>query len=321
MPPRGKKHYLETWADEDGLLPPETPHSSRLPPNQPRGTLDDMDDEIAETDQISSGPLLSRLLSTMRFEHRAPPEDKTQVNGVTNGDTTMTNGDASNGFNLDGEQEGVNENNKVKAMPPATALPDGARLPANAPNLSHAQIDERVKQELRHIGFLSADDEPDYDAHQDDEVAERLRWLQDRLRKVSVLNGARKRRVLELAEEQLAYQEYSTILEDLDGQVQQAYSKRARTSGKSKKNTKRPGGTLAAQGGAGAGGIGGVTKPGIGDVARQLMNRRARWEEKIGPVFSGDMRRIRGKDQGIFGEREMERYMRLEREMFDEEQE
>lgn len=279
-----------------------------------------MDDEIAETDQVSSGPLLSRLLSTMRFEHRAPPEDKAQVNGMTNGDTAMTNGDAPNGVSHEAEQEAANENSRSKAMPPATSLPDNARLPANAPNLSHAQIDDRLKQELRHIGFLSADDEPDYDTHQDDEVAERLRWLQDRLRKVSVLNGARKRRVLELAEEQLAYQEYSTILEDLDGQVQQAYSKRARTSGKSKKNTKRPGGSLAAQGGPG-GGIGGTTKPGIGDVARQLMNRRARWEEKIGPVFSGDMRRVRGKDQSIFGEREMERYMRLEREMFDEEQE
>ena len=48
-------------------------------------------------------------------------------------------------------------------------------------------MDERAMQELIHIGFLSADDKPDYDGHFDDEVAARLRYLQDELRKQSII--------------------------------------------------------------------------------------------------------------------------------------
>ena len=90
--------------------------------------------------------------------------------------------------------------------------------------------------------------------------------------------------------------------------VQQAYLKRARTAGKSKKNVKRPttGGAAGPTGvGVGVGGVA-VAKSGIGDVARQLMNRRARWMEKIGPVFRDDVRRVRGNEEGFFGDREME---------------
>ena len=323
MPPRGKRHYTEVWAEEDGSMAIDMPQQERLAPNQPRGSLEDMDDEVAETDQVSSSPLLNRLLSTMRYEHRAPPsEEKPQMNGIPNGtgESSLPNGDLPNGNVREAEQpQETSSSNKPAPTPSATTLPENSRLSANTPNLSHTQMDERLKAELRHIGFLSADDEPDYDAHLDDEVAERLRWLQERLRRVSMLNGARKRRVLELAEEQLAYQEYSTILEDLDSQVQQAYLKRARTAGKSKKNAKRLGGSNHMTQGGVSTGIGAVSKPGIGDVARQLMNRRARWEEKIGPVFRGDIRRVRGKGEGIFGEKEMEPLIRLEREMFDDE--
>ena len=326
MPRRGKRHYTEVWAEEDGSLSRESPEQDGLPPNQPRGGLDQMDDDTAETDQISSGPLLNRLLSAMRFEHRVPPEDRVQTNGITNGngEASLTNGDLPNGTSH--ESNGTEESSKPTSLPPATALPSSDRPPSNAPNLSHAQVDERLKAELRHIGFLAADDEPDYDAHYDDEIAERLRYLQDELRRVSILNGARKARVLDLAQEQMAYQEYATILEDLDGQVQQAYLKRTRTLGKNKKNTKRPGGAGGgshAVGGAGSSSVadGGVSKPAIGDVARQLMNRRAKWEEKIGPVFRGDIRRVRGKGEGIFTEAVMEPLIRAEKERWEEEAE
>lgn len=326
MPRRGKRHYTEVWAEEDGSMSRDTPEDDRLPPNQPRGSIDQMDDDIAETDQISSGPLLNRLLSTMRFEHRAPPsEDKPPTNGLTNGngESSLTNGDLPNGLGISHEPGPLDETNANKPLPPATSLPSSDRPPANAPTLSHAQIDERLKAELRHIGFLSPDNEPDYDAHYDDEIAERLRYLQAELRRVSILNGARKQRVLDLTQEQMAHQEYATILEDLDGQVQQAYLKRTRTLGKSKKNTKRPGG---AGGGShpvngGASTDGGVSKPGIGDVARQLMTRRAKWEQKIGPVFRSDIRRVRGKGEGIFGEADMEALMKQERERWEEEEE
>ncbi|CAF9941688.1 MAG: Transcriptional regulator [Alectoria fallacina] len=326
MPRRGKRHYTDVWAEEDGSMSRDTPEQDRLPPNQPRGNLDQLDDELAETDQISGGPLLNRLLSTMRFEHRTPPtEEKSQPNGLPNGigESSLTNGDLPNGTGHDSAPT-EEANSKSQTIPPATALPSFDRPPPNTQNLSHAQIDERLKAELRHIGFLSPDNEPDYDAHYDDEIAERLRYLQEKLREVSLVNGARKQRILELAHEQMAYQEFATILEDLDGQVQQAYLKRTRTLGKTKKNTKRPGGAGGGshpiQGGVSTanGAVGGISKPGIGDVARQVMNRRADWEASIGPVFSPDIRRVRGPGEGIFTDDVMEPLMRQERERWEE---
>lgn len=209
------------------------------------------------------------------------------------------------------------------------------QLPQSSLKMDAATIEDRVRQELRYLGLLpsSADNpsnsiEPDYDAHYDDEVAERLRTLQAELRRVSLENGARKARVLQLAEEQMAHQEYSTILEDLDGQVQQAYLKRTRTLGKSKKQVKRPGGAgggshPVVNGADGVVGVG-VSKPGIGDLARQLMERRKKWVEKIGGVFDEEEGGVAAKGMGmgkgtIFEESIMEKLMKAERERWEEE--
>ena len=329
MPRRGKKHYTEVWAEEDGSISTDKPSGpDGLPPNQARGSLENMDDEVAETEQVSSGPMLSRLVSALRFESRPPTEEKPPT---ANG----TSSPSANGIGPSDAQPSTSDpftDSPAATIPPATFMPD-SNLPtwkSPTPKLTSEQMDERLKAELRHIGFLAPDSEPDYDAHRDDEVAERLRKLQDELKRVSIINGARKARVLELANERMAHQEYSTILEDLDGQVQQAYLKRTRTLGKGKKNNKRPGGAgggshhNAANGTGGANGFGGpggagVQKPGIGDVARQLMTRRERWEGKIGPVFGGDVTRVRGKGEGIFEEEVMAPYLKREAERWDEE--
>ena len=330
MPVRGKKHYTQVWAEEDGSISiDKAPGPDKLPPNQARGSLEGMNDDVAETEQISTGPMLSRLLSAMRVENRPPTEEKPYTNG--------TGSPLTNGIGSSDPQPSTSDpftDTPVTTLPPATFMPESnlQTWKSLTPKLSSEQMDERIKAELRHIGFLAPDSEPDYDAHYDDEVAERLRKLQKELKRVSIINGARKARVLELANERMAHQEYSTILEDLDGQVQQAYLKRTRTLGKGKKNTKRPGGagggshytaggTSMANGGTGAGTAAGVTKPGIGDVARQLMTRRERWEGKIGPVFGPDVTRVRGKGEGIFGEEVMEGFMKRERERWDEEAE
>lgn len=341
MPRRGKRHYTDIWAEEDGHISLDSTHqaSEKLPPNQPRGNLEQMDDDIAETDQISSGPMLSRLLSAMRFEHRpSPVEDKDKPNGLTNGNGTGE--PSTSGFSnpASASTENPTDDNKA-SLPPATFMPESSSQNWKTPvtKLDHHQMDERLKAELRNIGFLGPESEPDYDAHYDDEVAERLRTLQAELKRVSIVNGARKARILELANERMAHQEYKTILEDLDSQVQQAYLKRTRTLGKGKKNTKRPGGAgggshpVANGGGAGsasgvngaggAAGAAGVTKAAIGDLARQLMERRKKWEGKIGPVFGDDVTRVRGSGEDIFAEDVMEPFIKAEKEKWDEEAE
>ncbi|KAL9103554.1 MAG: hypothetical protein Q9187_008995, partial [Circinaria calcarea] len=232
MPRRGKKHYTEIWAEEDGSLSVDVPPngSENLPPNQPRGSLEQLDDDVTETDQISAGPLLNRLLSTMRPERRVTvSEEKEKVNGVTNGTAeSSTNGHPNSDMNGDTTIEAVGDESSDR-LPAATFLPEstsqGWKVPT--PRLDYAQYDERLKMELRHIGFLPPDTEPDYDAHYDDEVGERIRFLQSELKKQMVINGARKARIAQIAEEYLAHQEFSNIVADLDTQVDQAYLKRS----------------------------------------------------------------------------------------------
>ncbi|KAI1366043.1 histone acetyltransferases subunit 3-domain-containing protein [Xylaria arbuscula] len=320
MPKRGKKHYAEIWAEEDNAMAIDSNGQGRdkLAPNQPRGTIDNMDDDVAETDKLSVGPVLSRLLQAMRPEARAQPsEDKPMTNGI-NGDSDAreeVNGDGGQGANGD----------EAKSIPPAAFMPESAGeawKKATHPKLDYLQVDERIKQELRHIGFLPQEGfDGDYDGHFDDEVAARLRLLQDRLRHQILINGARKARLTELVKERMAHQEYQTILEDLDTQVQGAYLKRTRTMGKSKKS-KRPGG--AGGGSHPAGGAGaGMARPGIGDVTKTLMERRRRWIDNIGTVFDdenlGKVPRASDPNSTIFKPEVMVDLMKKERQTWDEE--
>ncbi|KAL8663050.1 MAG: hypothetical protein Q9202_004190 [Teloschistes flavicans] len=336
IPPRGKRHYSEVWAEEDGQFSLDSNQQGvdKLPPNQPRGNLEQMTDDIAETDQISNGPMLNRLLSTMRFENRPSPSDD-RPPATTNGDAPMTNGVANGDTNGVTDQNDDSSQSAFKlpstTLAPATYVPESNqvswRSSSNNIRMDAATIDDRLKQELRYIGFLSEDSgEPDYDAHYDDEVAERLRTLREELRRVSLENGARKSRILELAKERMAYQEYSTIREDLDTQVQQAYLKRNRTLSKTKKNPKKPGGagggSHLVNGGVGGGADVGISKPGIGEPVRQLMNRRQKWVDMIGPVFEdgegGEGLNLANKPT-IFDAASMERLIKAEKERWEEE--
>jgi transcriptional adapter 3 len=192
------------------------------------------------------------------------------------------------------------------------------------PKLDYNQVDERIKQELRHIGFLPtpADDSEqpqaedaraDYDGAYDDEVAARLRLLQSRLREQMLVNGARKEKLSELVRERMAFQEYQTILEDLDSQVQAAYLKRTRTMGKTKKKA-RPGAAVPA--------ATGVARPGIGDLTKTLMERRRRWIESIGTVFDGEnlgkVPRANEPESSIFKPAEMTELVKKETQRWDE---
>lgn len=320
MPKRGKRSYSEIWAEEDGAESMDT-LLDKLPPNMPRGTIENMNDTVAETDGLSIGPLASRLLQALRPEHRAQPSEdgKPATNGVSNGDVSM-NGDANGD-----EQNGANGEEKASPLPPAAYMPDSATeawKKATYPKLDYQQVDERLKQELRFLGFAPQEGfEGDYDGAYDDEVAGRLRFLQERLRQQMLINGARKAKLTELVREGMAYQEYSTILEDLDSQVQAAYTKRTRTMGKSKK-AKRPGG---AGGGSHlvGGGAAGTARPGIGDLTKTLMERRKKWIRTIGGIFTdetvGKVPREWDPDSFIFTPEEMAGLMKKEKEQWDEE--
>lgn len=143
-------------------------------------------------------------------------------------------------------------------------------------------------EELKYLGLLSQNaNDPSYKSRQDDEVSARLRLLQAQLHHTSVMTGARKTRLEKLLQPQLAYQEYITIHDDLDKQVEQAYSKRTRVI-KAKKKKVPPHMNGVASSAATA-----LEKErrGIGEAARALMDKRAKWRNGVGPVF----------DEGITG--------------------
>lgn len=320
IPRRGKKHYTEVWAEEDGMLSFDVPRQDRdkLPANQARGNIEEMNDDVAETDQISAGPLLNRLLSLMRPEHRAPPTEPpvSTSNGLTSADDLnleMMGADPSDILPI--------LDQPAPPLAPATYMAESATdawKRANPPKLEYPQVDERIKQELRHIGIMPMEEEPDYEGHYDDEIAARLRMLQADLREKSIINGARKARLMDLTLDAMAYQEFRTIQDDLDGQLNVAYMKSTRTMGKNKKN-KRPGGA-----GGGSHGVAGVARPGVRDQTKSLMDRRAHWIDTIGPAFKDDpdigrVPRATDPNSSIFSDDVMGPYIQREREMWDDE--
>jgi transcriptional adapter 3 len=284
LPPRGPRHYRDIWTEEDvGMQLDLDEHKAQ--PYEPRGHPDQLAlEDVTETENVSTGPVLARLLAVMRPERRADDA----ANG-TDGDIDME--DSS--MQLHAEANGTHNS---QSLPPATQMTDAAsKSAANSatngilqiPQLDYASLDDRILQELRHIGFLSENELPDFPGHYDDEIAARLRFLQAQLRAVSIRNGARKARILELTRDRMAAQEYNSIADDLDNQLNQAYLKRNRTIGKGKKVVKKPGG---AGGGSHvvsqpAGGSG-VAKPGIGEPIRNLMDRRGKWMSLVGPVVN-----------------------------------
>ncbi|MBE7180775.1 MAG: hypothetical protein INR71_06130 [Terriglobus roseus] len=285
VPPKGRKHYKDIWAEEDGQMNTDNLFSTDLPPNQARGAMDDMDDFAAESDQISNGPAVNRMVQLLRLN---PRQSSNGANAETNGDTAMTNGVGA------GEHdEGDGATNGDTSHQPATFLPDTrSEIWKNAPAQllpdPNPDMDTRILAELKWLGFMPEDAVgenklPPYDNAEDDEVAARLRYLQEELKEQAVVNGARKERVLELTGERTAMQEYMTIADDLDNQLNQAYLKRNRNLGKGKKNVKKPGMPGVAEP---------VGRPAMGEPIRSLLDRRHKWKDWIGPTVDYGLGRI-----------------------------
>ena len=262
-------------------------------------------------------------MAAMRPENRSDPSDdrdRPVIDGLTNGEVAMHD---PNGEHLDdGQPNGETETSAPPSIPPATLIPDGAASSAakgSSTKLDYGHVDERVKHEARFLAITGEDSEPDFDAHHDDEIASRLRYLQAELKDKGLLNGARKARLAEIAKERLAHQEYTTILEDLDHQVQQAYLRRTKSLGNKKRPQKKPGGAgggshyVRSESGTA------LARPGLGDVAKTLMERRRKWRDCIAPVFEDGITRI--PKQPIFGSDVLADLITKEHEGWDEAEE
>ncbi|GAO46772.1 hypothetical protein SAICODRAFT_16897 [Saitoella complicata NRRL Y-17804] len=248
VPPLGV-HYMEMWADEGDASGVMGAGGEGGQYYVPKGNADDLTDQYLMTEEISCGPLTERVLAALIKEQVAGTEGLTLADGVE-----------ENG--VQGAKEGGDKAWKISQV-----------------RMDYVAFEERLKKELLYIGLLT-EEEVDWSAREDDEICAQLRTLQRQLRTVSTENIARKRRLAQLTTEQFAYQEYTTILDDLDKQVDTAYLKRTRTHSKSKKksSSKHP-----------------LDKDqGVGEGVRVLMERRRKWIEKLGPVFLPVERFVRG---------------------------
>jgi len=234
----------------------------------PRGSADALKDDQLETmDVVSAGPLAERVLSALVEEKVTNPEDQPTADGDPNPSSSLD----ANGTGGGGQSWRV-----------AVSKAD------------YASFEERLKGELKYIGLLTMSEDTlglgtedvgvNWNNREDDEICQELRKLQKQLRQQALENAGRKLILEKKVEEQLAYQEYATILEDLDKQVGDAFNKRTKSI-KAKK--KRSIGGAGGGSSAGAPGVAGksIEKPGIGDNAKAIIERRRRWIEKVGPVF------------------------------------
>lgn len=314
MPALGKRHYKEIWAEEDGLEASEDGPRKQVS-TEANGSMDDMNDAVAEAGEFSAGPAMSRFMALFRNEHR--PQD----------DSGAANGEEETGENDDLaailEGSASRPANSRTAFPPATRLAEPATEPGRkyvVPKQSADDREKRLMEELTYAGFLPEGSAPDYDESADDEVAAVIRHLQAQLRVTMLQNAARKSIVQERMSEQMAYQEYNHIADDLDSQVTNQYQKRTRTMGK--KNKKRSGG---AGGGANAvgGGMAGVAKPGLEGATKTAMDRRKKWMEQVGSVFDdpnlGKVPRAADEGSSIFTKEAMAKHMAKEAALMEEE--
>lgn len=235
--PKLGEHYGDLWEEEDSGKPAAglPSHVRPLELYAARGTVDNLVDENLYTEEVLCGPLLLRLLSAVLLTHEA------NVNDIDDDEALVKPEDDMVATQLDSVED--------------------YRVTANVSD--YLSFEDRLRRELKYIGIFTnlpmTDDAASLKAgtlvkkppqsnlvdhpeewlmnREDDEVCGEMRQLQHELRAAVQRNRDHRKRLVSVIEEQLAYQEYQTILEDLDKQVDQAYMKRLKQKNKKKKLT------------------------------------------------------------------------------------
>lgn len=290
--PRLGPFYAELWSAEDAAMGAKLNSPYPQPgagPDAfaPRGLIDALTDDKLYTEEVSCGPLSSRLLlAILCSESGEPAADAVKAEEPAD---EMASSPPSR--------------DTILERPIATQLNlNSDYFKATSDKSDFPLVEERLKRELKYIGIFmdmpheegkkkdgSILDSDDWiRGREDDEVCAEMRALQRELKEVAARNKQAKKRLIPILEEQLAYQEYCTILEDLDKQVDQAYIKRMRVKNKKKK-------ALA------AGAAESTPTPQATMGLRLLLDKRAKWINNIGKLFKPAELMKRAPTESIFG--------------------
>lgn len=269
--------YVDLWGDEDAALGSKLSSPALVKPPiesfRPKGDFEDVNDDKLLTEDVSCGPLSSRLLSAILSIHECKGTEKDEVKEETDSDSV--------------KKEDSSLVDDIFSREPASKLDAQDTYKTIAENNDFYSMEERLKRELKYIGIFmnlpstsgekpkkgNVIDSEDWILNrEDDEVCLEIRALQKELKGAVVRNRGRKKALLPILKENLAYQEFCTISEDLDKQVDQAYIKRLKAKSKKKKISSEPATSTPQQQAANSG-------------LKSLLDKRNRWITNIGKVF------------------------------------
>ncbi|EPY49169.1 SAGA complex subunit Ngg1 [Schizosaccharomyces cryophilus OY26] len=252
-PPLGERYPEVPQEDDIGKLCAASIYQNLK--TVPHGSLELLQEVDTVGEDISCGPLTERLLASL-----LPDDDvssKNKVNSIVNGtdnakDSHVKKESLEETDNEKEEQHGMNDELSILC------------------ESDFSFYEERLRNRLRSLGVIY-DDDIDWTKRQDDQISETLRSLQDRLKKTEDANQQRKQKILELLPEEMAFQEFSSVLDDLDKQIENAYMKRNRTLKVKKKrivNEKINASATSSYA-----------------TIKSLMDKRSLWLEKLQPLF------------------------------------
>ncbi|ODQ79665.1 hypothetical protein BABINDRAFT_162032 [Babjeviella inositovora NRRL Y-12698] len=290
LTPKLGRPYTEVWADEDSA-PGAALVTRSFEAYVAKGSLSEVNDDNLDTDDVSVGALSSRLLSGLM--------------GLDDFDQIEVKEEEAEGEEEEEEEE--EEEGRAEVCSAHISADDEHTLAAPKPD--YATLEQRLKRELKYVGVFLNEKESDdkkkkdeaiedvwLEEMEDDEVCVELRKLQGQLKTVSKANNIRKRRLIPIIEEQIAWQEFISISEDLDKQIDQAYLKRIKVP-KSKKKKLAPTQTPTALAHA-------VAKLAHEQAAnsgmKALIDKKARWFDQIGPLFAATELMRRPPTESIF---------------------
>ncbi|KAI8975763.1 histone acetyltransferases subunit 3-domain-containing protein [Mycotypha africana] len=133
------------------------------------------------------------------------------------------------------------------------------------PTAEIVDFEERLKRELRYAGLLT-DDDIDWKAKEDDEICAELRKLSRSYKEQVKANEYRKKKLLEVVDCQLQFEQYRQVLDTLDNQVEQGYLKRFRPQKSKKRKGNGP-------------------KPTLSENTIYAMEKRKTWVDALGGIF------------------------------------
>eukprot|EP00842_Homolaphlyctis_polyrhiza_P000950 jgi/Hompol1/1856/HPOL_004880-RA len=253
VPPLGR-HYTEQWAQEDERIYAMLQEGATNPAAMANREYIEMDDIVFESD-MQLGPLSERILSALFQEGVVPDlklEDDDEASGVaaaappidgTSGVTirpaTATSSQSAGAFAGSSSNPALPSTSASSANTSASTT--AAAKPRTRADLS--VLEERLRIELEYLGLLSEVDTkppaPSGSARDgdNDEILTELLQRQNELRTLAVTNMQRKQRVHEVAERWMGWQEYNSLLDEINKNLEQSFSKRFKSS-KNKKGKK-----------------------------------------------------------------------------------